>query len=101
MRDLIADRAGNRVIVAGWFKSLDGLKAQHHLASVSMTTGRPLPWGGHPAHPVLDIARSGKRRVRRHGRPRCHGGWRSASHRQASLVLQTDGNIQAVTTIKG
>ena len=51
VRDLIADRAGNRVIVAGWFKSLDGLKAQHHLASVSTTTGRPLPWVGHPAHP--------------------------------------------------
>lgn len=101
VRDLIADRAGNRVIVAGWFKSLDGLKAQHHLASVSMTTGRPLPWVGHPAHPVLDITRSGKRVYAAVAGPGAMAEAFSARTGKRAWFYMTDGNVQAVTTVRG
>ena len=101
VRDMIADAAHNRVLVAGWFGRIDGVKGQHDLASVSMTTGRPLPWGGHAPDPVLDIARSGHRLYAAMGGP---GGTALAYNIATGKRVwyyQADGNIQAVTTVNG
>ena len=51
------DTANGRLIVAGWFKTINGLASQAHLASLSMTTGAPLPWASHPKYEILDITR--------------------------------------------
>jgi outer membrane protein assembly factor BamB len=101
VRDLIADAAHNRVIVAGWFNTIDGVKGQHDLASISMTTGRPLPWGGHAPDPVLDIARSGHRLYAAMGGPGGKALAYNITTGRRVWFYAADGNIQAVTTING
>ncbi len=101
VRDMIADPTHNRVIVAGWFKALDGVKGQYHLASVSMTTGRPLPWAGHAPDPVLDIARSGDRIYAGMAGPGGSAIAYNAVTGKRAWYYMCDGNIQAVAIYKG
>jgi trimeric autotransporter adhesin len=101
VRDMIADPANGRVIVAGWFKTIDGLSSQGHLASLSMTTGAPLAWASHPKYEILDITRSGNDLYAAMGGP---GGAALAfdmSTGQQLWYYMTDGNVQAVTTVGG
>jgi hypothetical protein len=47
-RDLIADPASGRLIVAGWFTALDGSSSRAHLGAVSLASGGPAAWESHP-----------------------------------------------------
>ncbi len=101
VRDLIVDDATKRVVVAGWFTSADGQKAQGYLAAVSATTGALLPWANHATAPVLDIARSGSTLYAGMAGP---GGTALAYDFATGKQLwyyMTDGNIQAVTVVNG
>jgi len=101
VRDIIADPANGRLIVAGWFTSINGLSSQAHIASLSMTSGAPLAWASHPRYEVLDIARSGNQLYAAMGGP---GGAALAfdiSTGQQLWYYMTDGNVQAVTTVGG
>jgi hypothetical protein len=101
VRDLIADGPRHRVLVAGWFGRIDGVKGQCHLASVSTITGRPLPWTNHPPDPILDIARTGSRLYAAETGP---GGvalaYNAVTGKRAWFYM-ADGNMQAVTTANG
>ena len=101
MRDLSGDQAAGRVLAAGWFNRIDGKKGQMHLASISTSTGAPLPWANHPAYPILDIARYGTRLYAAMAGP---GGTALAYDAGSGSQLwyyMTDGNVQAVTTVDG
>jgi trimeric autotransporter adhesin len=101
VRDIIADAPGGRVIVAGWFKTVNGSASQAHIASLSMSSGASLPWANHPGYEVLDLARSGSFLYAAMGGP---GGtalaYDIATGRQL-WYYRTDGNVQAVTTLAG
>jgi trimeric autotransporter adhesin len=101
VRDLIADPASGRLIVAGWFKALDGSSASAHLGAVSLASGDLAPWASHPGYEVLDIARCGPELYAAMGGP---GGtalaFDLASGRQ-QWYYKTDGNVQAVATVGG
>ena len=101
VRDLIGDALNSRLIVAGWFTHLDGVKGQSHLAALSTSTGKPLPWGDHPSDPILDIARSGPRLYAAMAGP---GGTAIADSIATGTRVwyyMADGNIQAVATVGG
>ena len=101
VRDLIADPLSGRLIVAGWFKSLDGSAASAHLGAVTLASGGLAGWASHPGYEVLDIARSGPELYAAMGGP---GGtalaYDLATGRQ-QWYYKTDGNVQAVATVGG
>jgi trimeric autotransporter adhesin len=101
VRDLIADPINGRVIVAGWFKSINGLSSQAHLASLSMTSGAPLSWATHPRYEILDITRSGNFLYAAMGGPGGAGLAFEMSTGKQLWYYMTDGNVQAVTTVGG
>lgn len=101
VRDMIADPVNGRLIVAGWFKTINGLAGQAHLASLSMTTGVPLPWASHPGYEILDISRSGNFLYAAMGGPGGAGLAFDMSTGHQLWYYMTDGNVQAVTTVGG
>ena len=79
VRDLVADPASGRLIVAGWFKALDGAVSSPHLGAVSLASGGLAHVGEPPGlrdprHRPLRL-----RALRRDGRPRAAPRWRSTS----------------------
>jgi trimeric autotransporter adhesin len=101
VRDLIADPATGRLVVAGWFKSLDGSTGSAHLGAVTLASGGLAAWASHPGYEVLDLARSGRELYAAMGGP---GGtalaYDFATGRQ-QWYYKTDGNVQAVATVGG
>jgi len=101
VRDLVADPASGRLIVAGWFKALDGAVSSPHLGAVSLASGDLAAWASHPGYEILDIARCGSELYAAMGGP---GGTALAfdiagGHQQ--WYYKTDGNVQAVATVGG
>jgi hypothetical protein len=101
VRDLIADPASGRLIVAGWFKALDGAASSPHLGAVSLASGDLAPWASHPGYEILDITRCGSELYAAMGGP---GGTALAfdfagGHQQ--WYYKTDGNVQAVAAVGG
>jgi trimeric autotransporter adhesin len=101
VRDLIADPASGRLVVAGWFKALDGAPSAAHLGAVSLASGDLAAWASHPGYEILDIARCGSELYAAMGGP---GGTALAfdlagGHQQ--WYYRTDGNVQAVATVGG
>jgi hypothetical protein len=101
VRDLVADPLSGRLIVAGWFKSLDGSTSSGHLGAVTLASGGLATWASHPGYEVLDIARCGPELYAAMGGP---GGtalaFDLATGRQ-QWYYKTDGNVQAVATVGG
>jgi hypothetical protein len=101
VRDLIADPLSGRLIVAGWFKVLDGDASSPHLGAVTLASGSLATWASHPGYEVLDIARCGTELYAAMGGP---GGtalaFDLATGRQ-QWYYRTDGNVQAVATVGG
>lgn len=101
VRDLIADPLSGRLIVAGWFKLLDGYASSPHLGAVTLASGGLATWASHPGYEVLDIARCGTELYAAMGGP---GGtalaFDLATGRQ-QWYYRTDGNVQAVATVGG
>jgi trimeric autotransporter adhesin len=101
VRDLIADPLSGRLIVAGWFKALDGSASSAHLGAVTLASGGLAGWATHPGYEVLDIARCGPELYAAMGGP---GGtalaFDVATGRQ-QWFYRTDGNVQAVATVGG
>jgi hypothetical protein len=101
VRDLVADPLSGRLIVAGWFKSLDGYTSSGHLGAVTLVSGGLANWASHPGYEVLDIARCGTKLYAAMGGP---GGTALAydlATGQQQWFYKTDGNVQAVATIGG
>lgn len=101
VRDLIADPVTGRLLVAGWFKALDGSAASPHLGAVSLATGALMAWASHPTAEILDLARNGSALYAAMGGP---GGTALAFDVATGRQLwyyKTDGNVQAVATIGG
>jgi trimeric autotransporter adhesin len=101
VRDLIADPLSGRLIVAGWFTALDGDTSSAHLGAVTLASGGLATWANHPGYEVLDIARCGTELYAAMGGP---GGtalaFDLATGRQ-QWYYKTDGNVQAVATVRG
>jgi trimeric autotransporter adhesin len=101
VRDVVTDASAGRVIVAGWFKTVDGQSGQAHIAALSMASGAPVAWASHPTAEVLDLARSGTSLYAAMGGP---GGtalaYDMATGKQR-WYYRTDGNVQAVATVGG
>lgn len=99
VRDLIADPLSGRLIVAGWFTSLDGYASSPHLGAVTLASGVLAAWASHPGYEVLDITRCGPELYAAMGGP---GGtalaYDLAAGRQ-QWYYKTDGNVQAVATV--
>jgi outer membrane protein assembly factor BamB len=101
VRDLVADPLSGRLIVAGWFTSLDGSTSSGRLGAVTLASGGLATWASHPGYEVLDIARCGPELYAAMGGP---GGtalaFDLATGRQR-WYYKTDGNVQAVATVGG
>jgi hypothetical protein len=101
VRDLVADPVGGRLIVAGWFKALDGSASSAHLGAVTLASGGLASWASHPGYEILDITRCGPELYAAMGGP---GGtalaFDLASGRQ-QWYYKTDGNVQAVASVGG
>jgi hypothetical protein len=101
VRDLVADPLSGRLIVAGWFTSLDGSTSSGHLGAVTLASGGLATWASHPGYEVLDIARCGPELYAAMGGPGGTGlAFDLATGRQ-QWYYKTDGNVQAVATVGG
>jgi hypothetical protein len=101
VRDLVADPASGRLIVAGWFKALDGATSSPHLGAVSLATGGLAAWASHPGYEILDIARCGSELYAAMGGPGGTGLAFDLAGGHQQWYYKTDGNVQAVATIGG
>jgi hypothetical protein len=101
VRDLIADPASGRLIVAGWFKALDGATSSAHLGAVSLASGDLAAWANHPGYEILDVARSGTQLYAAMGGPGGTGLAFDVATGRQQWYYKTDGNVQAVATVGG
>jgi hypothetical protein len=101
VRDLVADPNSGRLIVAGWFKALDGSSSSGHLGAVSLATGDLAAWASHPGYEILDIARCGSELYAAMGGPGGTGLAFDLAGGHQQWFYKTDGNVQAVATIGG
>jgi trimeric autotransporter adhesin len=101
VRDLVADQTSGRLIVAGWFKALDGAASSPHLGAVALASGGLAPWASHPGSEILDIARCGSELYAAMGGPGGTGLAFDLAGGHQQWYYKTDGNVQAVATIGG
>ncbi len=101
VRDLIADPPSGRLIVAGWFKALDGSTSAAHLGAVTLASGGLATWADHPGSEVLDLSRSGPELYAAMGGPGGTGLAYDLATGHEQWFYKTDGNVQAVATIGG
>ena len=99
VRDVVVDSAHGRVIAGGTFRSVNG-HATNRLAAIGQRLGKVKPWRSYPTDDILDLTIAGNRLYAAEGGP---GGTALAySLRRGGLVwyYKTDGNVQAVGTVK-
>jgi hypothetical protein len=100
VRDLVVDRVRRRVIAAGTFTSVNG-HPENRLAAIGSRLGRVKAWASHPTADILDVSVANGRLFAAEAGP---GGTALAySMRTGRLIwfYKTDGNLQAVTTVRG
>jgi hypothetical protein len=99
VRDVVVDSAHGRVIAGGTFRSVNR-HATNRLAAMGQKRGRVKPWRSYPTDDILDLTIAGNRLYAAEAGP---GGTALAyGLRRGGLVwyYKTDGNVQAVGTVK-
>ncbi|MGN6380513.1 MAG: hypothetical protein ACTHNU_16305 [Gaiellales bacterium] len=100
VRDLVVDRARGRVIAGGLFTSVNG-HAENRIAAIGARLGKVKPWATHPTADILDLATANGRLYAAEAGP---GGTALAFNLATGQRLwyyKTDGNVQAVSTVRG
>jgi hypothetical protein len=98
VRDIVV--AARRVIAGGTFTAVNG-RSQQHIAALSPRHGRLQTWADHPPYDILDLAVDRRAVYAAEAGP---GGtalkFRTRNGRQR-WYYKTDGNVQAVTVVRG
>ena len=100
VRDIVADTPRGRVIAGGTFTSVNG-HSEDRIAAIGARRGRVLPWAYHPTADILDLCISGGRLFA--AEAGAGGTALALSLRTGGLIwfYKTDGNVQAVATVRG
>ncbi len=99
VRDIVVDRPRGRIIAAGTFRSVSG-HSTNRLAAIGSRLGKVKPWRSYPTADILDITIDGLRLYAAEGGPGgtalCYG----LRHGGLVWYYKTDGNVQAVSTVR-
>lgn len=100
VRDIVADTPRGRVIVGGTFTTVNG-HPENRIAAIGTRRGRVLPWAYHPVADILDLSIAGGRLFA--AEAGAGGTALALSLRTGGLIwfYKTDGNVQAVATVRG
>jgi trimeric autotransporter adhesin len=96
----VAPGAGS-IFVGGYFLSVSGDTTQKYLAQLSLTNGAVLPWKNHPPYSVYGITYAGSTLVVAGNGAGGHLGAFDLATGAKTWLVQTDGGVQAVTTLNG
>jgi hypothetical protein len=100
VRDIVVDAARGRIIAGGLFTTVNG-QPEDRIAAIGQRLGRVKQWASHPTADILDLSLSGGRLYAAEAGP---GGTALAYDLASGRRLwyyKTDGNVQAVATVRG
>lgn len=97
IKDIMQVSGTSRLVIGGWFTSLDG-NTTNYIGAVDSGTGAQLAWSTHPGQPVLDLAYySGNNSILAGTVSDTVTSYNAATGAQ-NWVENTDGNVQAIVT---
>jgi hypothetical protein len=100
VRAIVADPTRSWIIAGGLFTTVDG-RSEDRIAAIGQRLGRLKPWASHPTADILDLSTSSGILYAAEAGP----GGTALAYDLASGRLRwyykTDGNVQAVTTVRG
>jgi hypothetical protein len=100
VRAIVVDPTRSWLIAGGLFTTVDG-RSENRIAAIGQGLGRLKPWASHPTADILDLRVSSGRLYAAEAGP---GGTALAYDLATGRLCwyyKTDGNVQAVTTVRG
>jgi hypothetical protein len=100
VRDMVVDAARGRIIAGGLFTAVNG-RPQDRIAAIGERLGRLKPWASHPTADILDLSQANGTLYAAEAGP---GGTALAYDLAGGRLrwyYKTDGNVQAVATVRG